>query len=184
MNVNWVFASAWQPAPDLDIENLYNTGPSWGSWKTWRLCRTHNVICHDLAQARSLVERQFQTKCNLYVPQAHYNLLQRPANVKLYQGDYQQVVNDIEDIVALHLATVNADIVLITGFDVGPRTEFDNAADKSKWKNQTGLVFGAIKSAANVQFVLVDHPAELHSNFSQLSNITCDKLKNVLNLLN
>ncbi len=183
MKINWVFASTWTPEPELDLEKLYEIGPSWGSWKNWRTCGTHNVICHDMTRSRTLIERQFQTKCNLYVPQQHYGLLGRPGQIQLYNGDFQQATVEIEDIVAVHLAIANSDIVLMTGFDLGDQDSFANTSEKVKWRNQMGLLSSAIRSAVDVQFVLVDHPSQLGTAFSELSNLTCDKLQNVLQLL-
>lgn len=184
MRINWVFSSTWSPEPELDLELLYNIGPSWGSWKNWRACGTHNVICHDTARARALIERQFQTKCNLYVPQQHYALLGRPGQIQLYNGDFQEATLEIEDVVSVHLAAANSDIVLMTGFDLGDQDNFANTAEKVKWRNQMGLLSSAIRSAADVQFVLVDHAVDLAPAFAELSNLTCDKLQNVLQLLN
>lgn len=184
MRINWVFASTWTPDPDLDLEKLYKIGPSWGSWKTWRSCSTHNVVCHDMTRAKILVERQFQTKCNLYVPHQHYGALGRPGQIQLYHGDYQQSTVDIEDIVAVHLAAANSDIVLMTGFDLRAQPDHDHASDRVQWRNQMGLLSSAVASAAAVQFVLVDHPTPLGKSFDHLKNLTCDKLQNMLQLLN
>ena len=111
MQVNWVFADGHQLDPAIDIEKLKSIGPTWGSWRTWRSCGTDNVICHDRSKAEELLTRSFQTSCNFYIPKKYYQELNRPAGVKLYEGDFTQELDHIEDIIALHLIASTSDIV-------------------------------------------------------------------------
>jgi hypothetical protein len=71
----------------------------------------------------------------------------------------------------------------MTGFDLGDQDSFANTSEKVKWRNQMGLLSSAIRSAVDVQFVLIDHPSQPGLTFAELPNLTCDKLQNVLQLL-
>ena len=78
-------------------------------------------------------------------------------------------------IYALHLANTSDDIILILGFDL-ISIDPDN-------QHYYGHVLSVIKQNPDTQWVLVDHPKDLHKNFQDLPNLTCDSLGNVLQLL-
>lgn len=183
MRVNWVFAHDYVLPPELDIERIKRVGASWGSWTTWRGCSTDNVICNEFGRAKSLIARAFQAVCNFYVPRHLYQDLARPLGVKLYDGDFSLNTDHIEDIVAMHLASQHSDIVLLVGFSlfVSPTSD---ALDTHKIKNYHGMIRSVIANSNEVQWVAVDHTADLDSAYAALENITCDQMDNVLNLLN
>lgn len=183
MKVNWVLTSDYLPSSDSVSERLKSIGPLWGSWKTWRDCGTDNVICHDFAKAKELTARAFQAVCNFYLPKKFYQDLQRPVGVRLYDGDYAQTTDHIEDIISLHLAGQDSDIILMLGFDLRPVQDDLDKLEKHKWVNRHGLIRSAIVATPNVQYVLVDHPVELAKNYQNLPNLTCDTMENALKLL-
>jgi len=102
--------------------------------------------------------------------------------VKLYDGDFSPEVDDIEDIVALHLAAAQSDIVLLLGFDwVMPKDVTDRLV-RHKLTNRHGLMRGVIDGSPNVQWVAVDSE-EMDKSYRSLPNLTSDSLRNVLQLL-
>ena len=109
MRITWVLADTAQLDPTIDIAELKNIGPFWGSWKTWRSWTTDNVICHDVHQARNLVVKNFHSRCNLFLPATAYQDLDRPTGVQLYQGNFHQDIDRPDDIVSMHLASKNSD---------------------------------------------------------------------------
>lgn len=184
MRINWVMASGYQLDPTVDVEKIKNIGSVWGSWTTWRTCGTDNVICSDFSKAKDLLNRAFQSVCNFYVPSPHYQDLGRPVGVKLYNGQYQEEVDNIEDIVAMHLALSCSDIILLCGFDMSKPIVSDlDQFQKHKIKNRHGLIRGVISSNPNTQWVTIDHDNELDLAYQNLSNLSCDKMENVLNYL-
>lgn len=183
MRVSWVVAQGHALDPSINIEAVRSIGSLWGSWQTWRAWSTDNVICHDRARARELLDRAFQAVCNFYVPRAQYEFLQRPVGVKLYEGDYNMEVDGLEDIVAMHLAGSQSDIVLLLGYDLSPLAAPDDRLERHKLQNRHGLMRGTMVANDQVQWVLVDHPAELDKAYQTLPNLTCDTMANVLQLL-
>lgn len=183
MNINTVFASAFSMPHGVDPIDIKNLAPTWGSWKTWRDCHTDNVICHDLTKARELQKRAFHAVCNFYLPQKFYHPLGRPEKINFYQGDFLQEVQDLEDIVAMHLVSERSDIVLLFGFDLANPGQILDRMEKHVITNRLGLIRQAIASTPNTQWVLVDHDRDVDKAFLELSNLTCDSFQNVLQLL-
>lgn len=183
MRVNWVVTAEYQLDPVVDLERVRGIGPIWGSWKTWRSCATDNVICHSPAKARELLDRAFQAVCNFYVPRGAYEFLKRPVGVKLYEGEFLHDTDSIEDIIALHLAAASSDIILMLGFDL---TEIQSTEDRlanHRAFNRHGLIRSVIGASPSVQWVAVDHQSEMDRSYRELPNLTCDTMKNALQLL-
>jgi len=183
MRINWIFAADYQIDPTIDTQQIKNIGATWGSWKTWRSCQTDNVICDDLSKGRELLKRAFQAVCNFHVPRRYYQDLGRPVGTRLYDGVFAEQVDDIEDIIALHLVLDISDIVLLTGFDLRKPTPTSDRFEQHKIQNRLGLIRSVIQNYPEVQWVLVDHPGELDKGFQNIANLTCDQFQNVIQLL-
>jgi hypothetical protein len=183
MRVNVVYASGYQLPDLIQPDTIKNIGPTWGSWTTWTKCATDNVICHDLVKARELLRRSVQSACNFYLPQKFYQPVQRPEGIHFYQGDFQQETLELEDIIAMHLASGSADLVLLLGFDLAKPQPIDDRYQRHRVTNRLGLIRQCMMSCDQIQWVLVDHDAELDPAFQNLPNLSCDKMPNVLHLL-
>ena len=182
VKISWVAAADYKLDPAVDAEQVKSVGLVWGSWQTWRGCSTDNVICHQQHKSRELLDRAFQAVCNFYVPRSLYEPLGRPVGVRFYDGDFDQQLDNIEDIVAMHLAAAGSDIVLLLGFDlVMPETVTDRF-DRHKLTNRHGLIRSAISERPTVQWVAVD-THDLDKSYQTLPNLTCDTMPNVLQLL-
>ncbi len=184
MNISWVFAENYSLDPAIDLDRIKNTGPTWGSWRTWRSCGTDNVICHDINKTRELLKRAFQAVCNFHIPKSHFETLIKPLGVRLYDGEFNQETTGIEDIIAMHLAAQNSDIVLLVGFNLAtPELSEDDRFQRHQILNRHGLIRGAISNYAQTQWVVVDHSADLDKAYQSLTNLTCDQMENVIQLL-
>lgn len=184
MRVNWIFSAAYNPGPEVDLAAIKNIGSTWGSWKSWRACNTDNVICHDKSKSQELIQRNFQNSCNFYVPKDHYQSLGRPMNVNLYNGEFHEAVDDLEDIIAMHLISNSSDIVLLAGFDFSTQEPATDRLQQHRVQNRLGLFYRLLVNNPETQWVLVNHHKPLDKAYSKLPNITCDVMKNVLQLLN
>lgn len=183
MQINWIFSANYNPGPEIDLDAVQNIGPSWGSWRSWRACNTDNVICHNRARTSDLLARNFQSGCNFYVPKSMYQELGRPMGVRLYDGEFKDEIDDLEDIIAMHLVSANSDIVLLAGFDFSEQEPKTNKLEQHCARNRLGLTYQVMSSNPEIQFVLVDHPKTVDKIYSGLTNLTCDVMKNVLKLL-
>lgn len=183
MRVSWVVAQGHPLDQHVNIDLVRSIGPLWGSWQTWRAWSTDNVVCHDRSRARELLDRAFQAVANFHVPRSQYEFLQRPVGVKLYEGDYDLEVDNLEDIVAMHLAAGQSDIVLMLGFDLSALISPEDRLAKLKLQNRHGLLRGTIVSNDQVQWVVIDHSSKLDKAYQDLPNLTCDTMANVLKLL-
>ena len=182
MRVNWVFADGYKLSPTVNIEQIKNIGPTWGAWPTWHTCGTDNVICHSLTKAQELVAYGFQSRCNFYVPQQHYETLGSPTGVTQYQGNFEHEVDHAEDIVALHFVSSVSDLVLLVGFEFGKVAPPTDKSQQTKIQNYHGLVRTVIGNSGP-EWIVVDHPANLAPIYQDLPNLTCDTMENVLQLL-
>ena len=175
MNIAWLFAESIDLVPTVDIKQLHAAAPIWGSWRTWRSYGTDNVICYNADQARKLVEQQYQKVCNLYIHQTVWEELGKPTTTRCFGGEFPHSFEFADNVVAMHLASAANDIVLMMGF------ELDSKQPKSPYLD---FVAQTVQTTPKTQWVLVDHEPKLAKSFAGLKNITCDKLQNVLQLLN
>jgi len=183
MNISWVLADQLTIDPTINIGSMKQVGPLWGSWRTWRGCSTDNVICHDMAKADDLVKRSFQLGCNFYIPNDVYQKINRPDGVRLYEGSFLDEFQP-EEIVAMHLAAANSDIVLLLGFDWTEKPKNPDRLLAHRALVYRNLVSGAIKTNPQTQWVLVDHPGEIDPELAKLENLTKDTMDTALSLLN
>lgn len=182
MKISWVAAADYRLDPAIDVDQIKSVGPVWGSWQTWRSCNTDNVICHQQQKGRELLDRAFQAVCNFHIPRRLYESLGRPVGIRLYDGEFDQELDDIEDIVAMHLAAADSDIVLMLGFDWTLPKDVQDRFEQHKLTNRHGLMHGAIANQDRVQWVAIDCKS-MDPSYQNLPNLTCDKLQNALQLL-
>ena len=183
MNISWVLADTAVLDPTQELEPLKHVGAFWGSWRTWRAYQTDNVICHDLAKADELLKRAFQAACNFYIPNSAYVALNRPLGVQIYEGDFVHDVVCREEIVAMHLASSTSDIVLLVGFDFTEKDKNPDRLQEHQAQHHRGLALQVIRDNPNTQWVLIDHPGDLHPVLRDLPNLTQDTIDGVLGLL-
>ena len=180
MRINWVLADAAEINPAIDLERLKNIGPFWAGWRTWRSYNTDNVVCHEESDARNLISRNFHSRCNMYLPEGVYQAVDRPMGVKLYHGEFHEIVDHPDEIVAMHLASTKADIVLLLGFDLGVKPDLTDRLAKHNWHVYKNYVRQLIVDSPDVQWVLLDNNTEIEKEFKKIPNLLFDKLENVL----
>lgn len=183
MRVSWVVADGTVLGPEVDIERFKNIGPVWGSWRTWRNCGTDNAICNDVGQARDLLRRKFNDHCNFYVPKESFVDLDRPPGVKLFDGKFTFEIDNPDEIIALHLAASQSDIILLLGFDWTEKTKIEDRLLEHRANNYRLGVEQVISDNSKTQWVLIDHPEEIRKDLTKFENLTQDSLENVLAML-
>lgn len=174
MKISWLFSENTDLGPHVDVKELHNLAPIWGGWRTWRGYGTDNVICYDVAQALTLLEQDYQKVCNLYIHHTAWEKANKPAGVHAFGGDFPIDVQHPDDIVGMHLAAGQNQIVLMIGFSL---------AQQQPVTPYVELIAQSVRTNSKTQWVLVDHPKDLLSPFAGLKNITCDTMNNVLSLL-
>lgn len=184
MNVTWVLANNTVLDPTVDLDQLRKYGALWGSWQTWRAYATDNVICHDVGKARELIGRQFHKRCNLYVPNSAYVTLDRPEDVKLYEGELDMEIDNKDELVALNLAATVGDVVLMLGFDWPSWEKSPDKLLEHKAHNYRNVVNQLIQTRSDVQWIIIDPPSAVRAELTKLDNFGSDSLANVLKLLN
>ena len=178
MNIAWLFAENTLLSPAADVQAIKNVAPIWGSWRTQRGYQTDNVICWDSQQATQLIAQGYSAICNLFVHQSVYDELGKPDRVHVFGGEFVHAVDSHDDIVGMHLVASASDVILMVGFNF---TESKNPTESRI--NYLGLAAQVVKSSPKQQWVMVDHSIDLAKPFEGQENITCDKMKNVLQLL-
>ena len=184
MNINWVLANNYVPDPTIDLALLRACGAFWGGWQTWRASGTDNVICHDTAKARELIQRAFHATCNFYVPNSAYAMLDRPQGVRLYEGEFVHDLDHHEEIVAMHLVASTSDIVLMLGYNFTEPVKSQDRLVEHRAHNYRSLCKQAIVMNPLVQWILVDHPGEIMKDWNGIDNLVCDTLSNCLDVVN
>ena len=178
MNIAWLFAENTLLPPATDIQTIKNVAPIWGSWRTQRGYQTDNVICWDPVQATQLVAQGYGAICNLFIHQTVYEQLEKPDRVRVFGGEFVHSVDSKDDVVGMHLVASAADVILMVGFDFAePKTATESRT------NYLGLAAQVVRDHPKQQWVMVNHSPELAKPFAGLENITCDLMKNVLQLL-
>jgi hypothetical protein len=183
MNISWVLADNTVLDPTLDITNLKDIGPIWGSWKTWRGCGTDNVVCHDQGRAVELIKREFQNSCNFYIHNDAYQFLNSPPNVKLYQGQFPDQIDNPDEIISMHLAASQNDILLLMGFCWIKQSKSTDRLQEHRAHVYRTLVENTILNNPDVQWVLVDHTPDLWPNLEKIENLTQDTFPNIVKML-
>jgi hypothetical protein len=183
LNIAWILADAAAQDPYVDFAGIKNIGSVWGSWRTWRTCGTDNVICHDRKDADNLLTRGFQRQCNFYIPESNFQSLGRPVDCRLYKGDFQHEVPNQNEIVALHLACSQNDILLLLGFDLRERKDIVDRMERHRWTNYKNLIRSLISQDPNKQWILVNHPDTADPDFQDLPNLAYDQIDNIVQQL-
>lgn len=180
MNISFVLSNQAHIDPTIDLARLKELGSFWGGWRTWRSCQTDNVICYDLDKCRELIQRDFHRTCNLYIPNSVYTTLDRPLGVNLYEGTFIHEVENHEDIVAMHLAAIGGEIILLVGFDFSEPIKLEDRLAEHRAVNYRNLTRQVIADNPQVQWVLLDHPKEFRKDLQDLANLGRDTFDNIL----
>lgn len=180
MRISWVLSDSAVIDPTLDIDRLKDIGPIWGGWRTWRSYATDNVVCHVESEARDLISKNFHTRCNMYLPEALYQLLDRPNKINLYRGEFCDIIDQSDEIVSMHLAAASSDIVLLVGVDISLKDLEYNKLDKHNRYNYMQYFLHVVKGTPTVQWVLLDHTGDIEPALKKVSNLQFDTLENVL----
>jgi len=183
MQINWVISKDIKDI-EQSIDVLKNIGPLWGSYITWKKFKTDNCICHEKNIASDLIKRAFHAVSNLYIPSTLYTPLGRPVGVKLFDGGFDLIdVINKDDIISLHLAASNANIILLLGFDLTTNIETSevNKFNRNSYYKNLIILFN---SNPDIQFVIVDHYDDTDQMFNDIPNLTFDTTNSIISLLN
>lgn len=183
MKINWVLSDRVELDHTVNISQLKDIGSFWGSWRTWRAYSTDNVVCYEMTKADELIKRSFQNVCNFYISNSVYTSLDRPAGVKLFEGNFIHDLDNHEEIVAMHLAASTSDIILLLGFDFSNTTPNPDKLLEHRAINYRNLVKQAIKDNPGVQWLAIDHQADFRKDLFDLPNLSKDTLSNVIGML-
>jgi hypothetical protein len=183
MKTSWVLCQTIR-SDFADPAVIRTVGPAWGSWETWKEYKTDNVVCTDLNQAKTLIQRAFHAVANFYVPKDFYATLGRPTGLRLYDGEFKgAAIKNRDDIVALNLTASTSDIVLLLGFKLAPISSTADKLEKTYEEAYQYNIRGIIRDNPSVQFVLVNYEYDLAPVFTELENLTLDSLDSVVELL-
>lgn len=183
MRISWVVADGTVLDHDVDVEQLKHIGSVWGSYQTWRSCGTDNAVCSDSGRARDLLQREFQKKCNFYVPEDAYIDLDRPQEVRLFGGKFTFEIDHPDELIAMQLSASQNDIILLLGFDWQPKSKRADRLEEHRAQNYRTGVRHAIMDNPDTQWVLINHGEKLMDELKGLDNLTIDTLPNVLSML-
>jgi hypothetical protein len=181
MKLSFVLSNQAQIDPTIDLHALKELGSFWGGWKTWRSCQTDNVICNDFSKAKELINRDFHKNCNFFIPSSMHASLDSPQGVKLYAGEFLHDLNNQEDVVAMHLASADSDIVLLLGFDFSEPIALEDKLEQHRAVNYRNLTKQVIMDNKLVQWVVLDHPEQFRKDLLNIPNLDKDTLTNILN---
>lgn len=181
--ISWIVSDSATLDPSYDIEQLKTLGSIWGSWRTWRTFQTDNVVCHDQVKAAELIQREFQNKCNFYIPDSAHASLDRPMGVKLYAGEFVHDVTRPEELVAMHLAATTSDIVLLLGWDLAALNPETDLLLANQTRHHRNMVRQAFLTYAQTQWVVLDHSEDLDPNIALCENVVKDTLNTVLDMI-
>lgn len=168
MNIAWVIAEKYLLPPKIPTSALNDAAPIWASWRLWRTYNIDNTVCYQDTDVEQVIDQGYHEVSNLYISETAWQKLQKPTGVKCFGGSFPKSIAQSEDVIAVHLAAAQNDLILLLGFDLADAYSI--------------FYTGLIENTPDKQWVIVDNTVP--KNFSSLSNLTCDKLQNVLQLLN
>jgi hypothetical protein len=183
MRVSWIIADDAVLAPGVDSDQLKAVGSLWGGWRNQRAYQIDNVVCNDLRRTMTLVQHGIHQRCNLYVSRPNHLTLGSPEGMQVYEGEFMHELDRQDEIVTLHLAAGQSDIILLLGFDWQPYVANTDALLELRAHNYRQLVRHVVQDNPDTQWVLVDHPPKLMPELANLDNLTVDNLNNVFELL-
>lgn len=175
MNISWVLAEYAILPANISAQTLNSVAPVWSSWRNVRGYQVDNAVCYDTQTAQQLINHDWHQLCNLYVPTELQQQIEK-SPVYSFGGTFDLDLTSKDDIVCLHLAASQNQVVLLLGFDF---TVSNNPAQIT----YLDLIYSTINLYPDVQWVLVNQSDNLYNKFKQLTNLTCDSIHNVLNLL-
>jgi hypothetical protein len=168
----------------VEIGTLQDVAPTWGSCSIYNDYSVDNVICNDIKQAERLIQHNVQDSVNFYMPQKDCSTLGNPANIKTFQGAFDDPnINFKDDIVTLNVVTATYDIILLLGFKFTKPKAKAEQLDKHKQLAYLHNVKTIIKENEDKQFVLVNYKGKLSADFDSIENLSRDSLANVLELI-
>jgi len=184
MKISWVVAMSARERLSTDtITAMKSIGEIWGGVATWRHWQTDHVIASTVNSGRWLLEREIQKSASVYVSKKLYQELRRPDDVQLFDALDNVEAKDIDDLIALNLASVDAAIVLCVGFDLSTPISTGDPAKDQLIRSRYGILLSVMRELENIQWVMINHDSGLDPAFASLPNVTCDKMENVLKLL-
>jgi hypothetical protein len=167
-----------------EIGTLQDVAPTWGSCSIYNDYSVDNVICNDIKQAERLIQHNVQDSVNFYMPQKDCSTLGNPANIKTFQGAFDDPnINFKDDIVTLNVVTATYDIILLLGFKFTKPKAKAEQLDKHKQLAYLHNIKTIIKDNEDKQFVLVNFKGKLSKDFDSIENLSRDSLANVLELI-
>jgi hypothetical protein len=168
----------------VEIGTLQDVAPTWGSCSIYNDYSVDNVICNDIKQAERLIQHNVQDSVNFYMPQEDCSTLGNPANIKTFQGAFDDPnINFKDDIVTLNVVTAMYDIILLLGFKFTKPKAKAEQLDKHKQLAYLHNIKTIIKDNEDKQFVLVNFKGKLSKDFDSIENLSRDSLANVLELI-
>jgi hypothetical protein len=112
-----------------------------------------------------------------------YASLDRPDGVKIYAGEFVHDLVRQEEIVAIHLAATTSDIVIMLGYDLSKLHLPEDRLEANRLQHYRNMIRQAFVSYEKVQWVIVDHAADIDSSLQDLPNLVTDSLASVLTLI-
>jgi hypothetical protein len=170
MNVSWVLAEHAILPANVSASTLNSVAPVWSSWRNIRSYQVDNAVCYHTGTANQLIDCDWHQLCNLYVS-SEIQQQTKKSPIYAFGGSFDFDIPSHDDIVCLHLAASQNQVVLMLGFDL---TQNQTYAD---------LIYTTVSSYPDTQWVLVDNSNEPSAQLKELTNLTCDSMNNVLNLL-
>lgn len=183
MEYCWVAQKNHDPSKNIGFEKMKAVCPIWGSWESWRTCATDNIIVEDFSDARRLLDREINTKTNLWTHEENFDLLGRPESLSLHNITIEKSLRDKNDLVALALAGARHDLVMCVGFDLSFNEQETDKLERHEQKSYLTAIANILKGFNQTQFVFIDLPSDPPENFTELPNFTCDNIENVLALV-
>lgn len=182
MRFNWVLARGFATCDKHDWQRIQNSAPTWASTSP-RKITAQNSICSNAAECLQLLKSAAYQRTNLYVPHDFWQEHGQPTVVRVFQATPYPNITDVDDIIALHLAAANSDIVLMLGFDLVLNTGPMDAKTAKILQDYHGLLRSLIVNTPETQFVAINQAQMLSPAYQGITNLTCDTLQAVLTLM-
>ena len=103
--------------------------------------------------------------------------------VAISSGNTIAPESDPRPAVAMHLAATTSDIVLMLGYDLSKLHLPEDRLEANRLQHHRNMIKQALIMYETVQWVIVDHTADIDSSLQDLPNLVTDSLASVLALI-
>ena len=156
-------------------QDLRKIGAVWSSLDAHNRWLSDNVVCYSNESARIAVNLGVNNNNHFFINSANFDAIGKQKNIHYFEGNFPGEFTRPDEIIAMHLAGMYFDLVILLGFDLSHSDDGDQARYISS-------AMAAIQTRENTQWVAVLPNNKVSERLVALDNFTTDTIDSILTL--